>query len=122
MGGAERLAGSAEGRSAWLVAGALAAVFVVVPLWAVFGGAAAAPLPPTPANPAAVLESRGKIAFAPGDLAVGDGLVCESSGLRVGAWVPELRHTTHAQVVGSNWTASIRIHTRDDGSVIVHCS
>ena len=104
------------------MAGVLAAVFLAVPFWAVLGGAAAAPLPPTPANPVAVLEKPGKVAFAPGDLAVGDGLVCESSGLRVGAWVPKPRHTTHAQIVGSNWSASIRVRTRDDGSVIVHCS
>lgn len=116
------MAGSAEGRSAWLVAGVLAAVFTAVPLWAAFGGAAAAPLPPTPANPAVVLENGEKIAFAPGDLAVGDGLLCESGGLRVGAWVPKPRHTTHAQLVGSNWTASIRVRARVDGSVIVHCS
>ena len=71
-----------------------------------------------------VLEEGQKIAFAAGDLAVGDGLLCESRGLRVGAWVPRPGRTTHAQVVAGDgsWAASIRIYARDDGAVIVRCS
>jgi len=97
-------------------------VFLATPAWVRYGGSASAALPPTPANPAVVLENGQKIAFAAGDLAVGDGVLCESGGLRVGAWVPRPRHTTSAQLVGSNWTASISVRARDDGSVIASCS
>jgi len=117
-----QLAGIAEGKSTWLAAGALAALFLVTPVWVRYGGSASAALPPTPANPAAVLENGQKIAFAAGDLEVGDGLLCESGGLRVGAWVPSPRHTTSAHLTGSNWTASIRVRSRGDGSVIASCS
>ena len=102
----------------------MAAAFAATPLWIRFGGTPPAPLPPTPENPVAVLQEGQKIAFAAGDLAVGDGLLCESRGLRVGAWVPRPGITTHSRVVAadSNWTASIRIRAREDGSVIVRCS
>jgi hypothetical protein len=114
----------AEGRTTWLLVGLIALVFAVVPLWTLFGGAAPRPLPPTPADPVATLEAGQKIAFASGDLAVGDGLMCESGGLRVGAWVPKPGHTTRSRLANANatWTASIQIHTRNDGSVIVRCS
>lgn len=77
-----------------------------------------------PANPVAVLEGGQKIAFAAGDLVAGDGLLCESRGVRVGAWVPRPGTTTHSQLVAadSSWKASIRVRTRADGAVIVRCS
>jgi hypothetical protein len=112
----------AERRTAWLGIGLIALVFAFVPLWVRFGGSSPGPLPPIPANPAAVLESGQKIAFAAGDLSTGSGLLCENRGVRVGAWVPRPGHTTTSQFVGSEWTASIRIHARTDGAVIVHCS
>jgi hypothetical protein len=104
--------------------GLLVLVFLAVPLWTMFGGAAPAALRPTPAKPVATLEAGQKIAFAPGDLVVGDGLICESRGLSVGAWVPRPGHTTRSQQVNANatWTASIVIRTRSDGSVIARCS
>jgi hypothetical protein len=114
----------AEGKTTWLLVGLLVLVFLPVPLWTLFGGAALRPLQPTPAKPVATLEAGQKIAFAPGDLAVGDGLMCESGGLSVGAWVPKPGHTTRSRLVNANatWTASIQIHTRNDGAVIVRCS
>lgn len=114
----------AEGKTAWLAIGLVAAVFAAPPLWIRFGGTAPGPLPPTPANPVAVLEGGEKIAFASGDLVAGDGLLCESRGLRVGGWVPKPGHTTRSRVVAadSSWTASIRIRSRADGAVIVRCS
>jgi len=112
----------AERRTVWLPVSLIALVFAVPPLWIRYGGSAPGRLPPTPADPVAVLEEGQKIAFAAGDLVTGDGLLCENQEVRVGAWVPEPDHTTHAQLVGSEWTASIRIHTRSDGAVIVHCS
>ena len=112
----------AEGKTTWLLVGLIALIFVPVPLWILFGGTAPRPLPALPARPVAILEDGQKIAFAAGDLAVGDGLICESRGLRVGAWVPKPGHTTRSQLVGNNWTASIQIHTQDDGAVIVRCS
>ena len=70
----------AEGRITWLLVGLLVLVFLAVPLWIMYGGAAPATLRPTPAKPVATLEEGQKIAFAPGDLVVGDGLICESRG------------------------------------------
>ena len=112
----------AESRTAWPAIGLLALAFAFVPLWIRYGGSTPGPLPPIPANPAAVLESGQKIAFAAGDLSTGSGLLCENRGVRVGAWVPKPGHTTTSQFVGSEWTASIRIHARTDGAVIVRCS
>lgn len=114
----------AEGKTTWLLVGLLVLVFLAVPLWSVFGGAAPGLPQPTPARPAAMLEAGQKIAFAPGDLAVGDGLVCESGGLTVGAWVPRPGRTTRARLVNADatGTASIEIHTRNDGAVIARCS
>ena len=112
----------AERRTVWPAVGLIALAFAVPPLWIRYGGSAPGRLPPTPADPVAVLEGGQKIAFAAGDLVTGDGLLCENQGVRVGAWVPRPGHTTHSQVVGSEWSASIRIHTRGDGAVIVHCS
>jgi len=113
-----------EGKTTWLLVGLLMLVFFAVPLWTLLGSAARGPLQPTPAKPVATLEAGQKIAFAPGDLTVGDGLVCESGGLSVGAWVPNPGHTTRSRLVNPNatWTASIQIHTRDDGTVIARCS
>jgi len=117
-----RAAPRAERKTAWLGIGLIALVVALPPLWIRYGGSSPGPLPPIPANPAAVLESGQKIAFAAGDLTTGAGLLCENQGVRVGAWVPRPGHTTHARFVGSEWTASIRIRTRTDGAVIVHCS
>lgn len=69
-----------------------------------------------------MLEGGQKIAFAADDLTAGDGLLCQSQGLNVGAWVPKPGHSTRAQVVGPLYTASIRIHTREDGVVIAPCA
>jgi hypothetical protein len=112
----------AERRNVWLPVGLIALVFALPPLWIRFGGSAPVPLPPIPASPVEVLQSGQKIAFASGDLVTGDGLLCENKGSRVGAWVPRPGRTTHSQFIGSEWTATIRIHTRADGAVIVHCS
>ncbi len=114
----------AEGKTTWLLVGVLMLVFLVVPLWTLFGGAAPRALQPTPAKPVATLEAGQKIAFAPGDLAVGDGLICESGGMSVGAWVPKPGHATHSRQVNADATrvATIEIRTRDDGTVIARCS
>lgn len=114
----------AEGKTTWLLVGLIVLVFLAVPLWTLFGGARPGPLTPTPANPVATLETGQKIAFAAGDLTVGDSLACESGGLTVGALVPKPGHTSSARQVNANstWTASIHIRTRNDGAVIVRCS
>ena len=114
----------AEGRTTWLLVGLLLVVFLAVPLWTLFGGTAPKTLQPTPAKPVATLEAGQKIAFAPGDLVVGDGLICESGGMTVGAWVPKPGHATHAQQVNADATkvATIGIRTKDDGTVIARCS
>lgn len=114
----------AEGKTTWLLVGLIVLVFVAVPFWIRFGGAASGSLPPAPANPVAILEEGQKIAFAAGDLAVGDGLACEAGGLVVGAWVPKPGHTSNARLVNGDATstASIKIQARDDGVVIVRCS
>jgi hypothetical protein len=113
----------AEGRTTWLVVGLLLVVFLAVPLWTLFGGVAPKTLRPTPAKPVATLAAGQKIAFAPGDLIVGDGLLCESAGMSVGAWVPNPGHSTHSRQVNADATrvATIVIRTRDDGTVIARC-
>jgi hypothetical protein len=111
----------ADGKAVWLLIGAVALVFVALALWIRFGGTAPGPLPPIPENPSAVLGAGQKIAFAAGDLAVGDSLLCENQGVLVGAWVPKPGHTAHAQLVASEATATIAIHTRRDGVVIARC-
>ncbi len=110
-----------EGAPAWLLVGLTAVAFAALPLWIRFGGSSPGPLPPVTGNPRAILEGGQKIAFAAGDLSRGDGLVCESQGLRVGAWVPKPGLTSHASLVGPNWTATIRIHARSNGVVIARC-
>ena len=114
----------AEGLTTWLPAGLLVLAFLAVPLWTLFGGTAPRTLRPTPAKPVATLEAGQKIAFASGDLVVGDGLICESGGMSVGAWVPNPGHTTHSRQVNADATrvATIVIRTRDDGTVIARCS
>lgn len=111
-----------EGKSVWLLVGLPALVFVVVPLWVRYGGAKQGPLPNIPENPAAMIFGGQKIAFKAGDLAVGDNLLCEHYGVLVGAKVPKPGHTTTAQFVGSEHTATIKIHVRDDGVVIARCA
>ncbi len=102
--------------------GLIALVFAGVPLWIRYGGAEQGPLPYIPSNPAAIIFGGQKIAFKTGDLAVGDSLLCEHFGALVGAKVPKPGQTTHAQFVGSEHTASIKIHTRPDGVVIARCA
>jgi hypothetical protein len=111
-----------EGAPAWLLVGLTVVAFAALPLWIRFGGSSPGPLPPVPSNPSAILEGGQKIAFAAGDLSRGDGLVCESQGLRVGAWVPKRGLTSHSSVTGPNWTATIRIHARSNGVVIARCA
>ena len=111
-----------EGKSALVWVGLLVLIFIAVPLWIRYGGPEQGPLPFIPNNPAAVIFSGQKIAFAAGDLAVGDALLCENHGVLVGARVPKPGQTTHAQFVGSQYTASIKIQTRDDGVVIARCA
>ena len=111
-----------EGASAWLLVGLLVVAFAALPLWIRFGGSPPGSLPPMPGNPIAILEGGQKIAFAAGDLSRGDGLLCESQGLRVGAWVPRRGLTSHSSVSGPNWTATIHIHARSDGVVIARCA
>ncbi len=113
----------AEGKTTWLLVGLVALVFAAVPLWTL-GRSASSRLPTLPADPVATLEAGQKIAYAAGDLKPGDGLVCQSGGLNVGALVPKSGHTSGARQVNANstWTASITIRARDDGAVIVRCS
>jgi hypothetical protein len=111
-----------EGKSVLLVVGLVVLVFVVVPLWVKYGGSKAGPLPFIPENPVASLGGGQKIAFAAGDLAVGDALLCENHGVLVGAKVPKPGHTTRGQFAGSGWTATISIHMRNDGVVIARCA
>ena len=96
-------------------------LFAGVPLWIRYGGAEQGPLPYIPENPAAIIFGGQKIAFASGDLAIGDSLLCENFGVLVGAKVPKPGHTTTAQFVGSEHTATIKIHVREDGVVIARC-
>ena len=70
----------------------------------------------------AVLLDGQRITFAAGDVEVGSGLLCQSHGVNLGAWVPKPGHTTHAQYAGPAWTSEIQVRTRDDGVVIVRCS
>ncbi len=105
-----------------LAVGLLALVFVGVALWTRYGGTPGKPLPPMPENPVATLQSGEKIAFAAGDLAAGDGIVCETHGVRVGAWVPKPGHTTTEQFTASEWTSTISIRARYDGVVIARCA
>jgi hypothetical protein len=116
--------GRGEGRGTWLVVLLLALVFLVVPLWVRYGGSAHGSLPATPANPVAILGAGQKIAFAHGDLAAGDGLVCQAAGMVVGGAVPKPGHTTKTRLVNANATASatITIEAKDDGVVIARCS
>jgi hypothetical protein len=109
-------------RASWPWIAVLAIVFGGVPLWIVLGGAPTGAAPgPVPANPAAVVEEGEPEVFSPGELDIGDGVLCESHGLRVGAWVPKPRHETRAQAAGPTSTASIRIRTLVNGFVIVRC-
>ncbi len=111
-----------EGKTVWLlVVGLLVLVFVAVPLWIRYWGAEQGSLPYIPENPAATIFGGQKIAFAAGDLAAGDSLLCENFGVLVGAKVPKPGHTTTAQFVGSEHTATIKIRARDDGAVIARC-
>jgi len=111
-----------EGRSVLLVVGLLALVLVAVPLWIRYGGTKGAPLPFIPDNPAATLGGGQRVAFAAGDLSVGDSLLCESHGVLVGAFVPKPGHTTGASFEGTGYTATIQIRARADGVVIARCS
>ena len=111
-----------EAKTVWLLVGLLVLVFVVVPLWIRYGGSSGKPLPPMPENPVATLQSGEKIAWAAGDLSVGDGIVCETHGTRVGAWVPKPGHKTVEQFAGSDWTSTISIRVKDDGVVIARCA
>ena len=110
-----------DGKAVWLLIGVAALVFVALPLWIRFGGSTPAPLPPIPQSPVAVLSAGQKITFAAGDLAVGDGLLCENQGVLVGGYVPKPGHTARNQLVGSQGTATIEIRTRSDGVVIARC-
>ena len=110
-----------DGRAVWLLIGVAALVFVSLPLWIRFGGSTPPPLPPIPQSPVAVLSAGQKITFAAGDLAVGDALLCENQGVLVGGYVPKPGHTARNQLVASEGTATISIHTRPDGVVIARC-
>jgi hypothetical protein len=61
-----------------------------------------------------VLEGGEKFAFP-------TGLLCKNKVVRVGGWVPRPGHTISAQVVGPEWTASMKMHRRTDGDAIVRC-
>jgi hypothetical protein len=110
-----------DGKAVWLLIALAALVFVALPLWIRFGGSTPPPLPPIPQSPSAVLAAGQKITFAAGDLATGDGLLCENQGVLVGAYVPKPGHTARNHLVGSQGTASIEIRTRLDGVVIARC-
>jgi len=111
-----------EGWPAWLLVGAVALAFLVVPLWIRFAGHATTTLPSVPLHPAAVLQGGQRISFAAGDLVTGDGILCQSNGLQVGAWVPKRGVSTAATLPGPAWTASIHVRTKPDGVVIARCS
>jgi hypothetical protein len=112
-----------EGKAVSFVAvGLMVLVFVAVPLWIRYGGSKVGALPFIPESPLATLGGGEKIAFAARDLAVGDALLCDTHGVLVGARVPEPGHTTRAQFVGTNYTATISVHVRDDGVVIARCA
>jgi hypothetical protein len=110
--------------SAWLVAGLVTLVYLIVPVWTLAGGRRADVIAPVPANPKVTLASGQKIRFAAGDLGAGDAIVCESNGLSVGAYVPRLGHTSNARQVNADATsaASIEIVARRNGTVIASCS
>ena len=111
-----------EGWPAWLLVGAVALAFLVVPLWIRYAGHATTTLPSVPLHPAVVLQSGQRISFAPGDLVTGDGILCQSFGLQIGAWVPKPGLSTAATLPGPASTASIHVRTRPDGVVIARCS
>ncbi len=111
-----------EGKFVWLLVGLLVLVFVGVPLWIRYGGSKQGPLPYIPQNPRVAMGSGQKFSFAAGDLAVGDSMLCSNHGVLVGARVPKPGHTTVAQFVGSEWTATIKIHVRRHGVVIARCA
>jgi hypothetical protein len=111
-----------EGWPAWLLVGAVALAFLVVPLWVRYAGSPDTTLPAVPAHPAVVLQSGQRISFAAGDLVTGDGILCQSFGLQLGAWVPKPGLSTGATLQGPAWTASIHVRRRPDGVVIARCS
>ena len=112
-----------EGRTLLLaVVGLLVLVFVGTPLWIRYGGAKQGSVPYIPPDPRFVMAAGRKIAFTTGDLAAGDILLCQNQGVLIGARVPKSGHTTQAQFVGSEHTATIKVHMRADGVVIAHCA
>jgi hypothetical protein len=111
-----------EGWPAWLLVGVVALVFLLVPLWIRYAGHATMTLPSVPLHPAVVLQGGERISFAPGDLATGDGILCQSFGLQVGAWVPKPGLSTASSLAGPASTASIHVRTRPNGVVIARCS
>jgi hypothetical protein len=111
-----------EGKFGWLLVGLIALAFVALPLWVRFGGTNPGPLPAVPGDPVAVLLDGQRMTFAAGDLEVGSGLLCQSHGVNLGAWVPKPGHTTHEQYAGPDWTSEIQIRTRNNGVVIVRCT
>ena len=111
-----------EGWPAWLLVGAVALTFLAVPLWIRFAGSPDTTLPTVPLHPAVVLQSGQRISFAPGDLVTGDGILCQSFGLQIGAWVPKPGLSTTAALPGPAWTASVHVRTKPDGVVIARCS
>ena len=92
-----------------------------VPLWIRYGGAEQGPLPYIPENPAAISSAARRSRLRPETSPSGDSLLCENFGVLVGAKVPKPGHTTTAQFVGSEHTATIKIRVRDDGVVIARC-
>jgi hypothetical protein len=110
-----------DGKLTLLVVALLALVFVGVPVAIRYGGTTHGSLPYIPDNPVASIGGGQKIAFAAGDLAVGDALMCSTRGVLVGAKVPKPGHTTTARFVGSEWTSTIDIRVRPDGVVIARC-
>ena len=111
-----------EGWPAWLLVGTVALAFLAVPLWIRYAGSPGRTLPSVPLHPAVVLQSGQRISFAAGDLVTGDGILCQSFGLQVGAWVPKRGVSTVQSLQGPAWTASIRVRMRPDGVVIARCS
>ncbi|HUO71256.1 MAG TPA: hypothetical protein VMU39_10800 [Solirubrobacteraceae bacterium] len=106
---------------AWLLVALTVLAFLAVPIWSQLDPASK-PLPPVPENPAAIIFNFQKIAFAAGDLRTGEGIVCESHGLRIGVWVPKPGHQTHTGLTGSVGTAAMTVKTRRNGVVIARCS
>jgi len=105
----------------WLLVALTVVVFLALPAWIRLDRPSSR-LPPVPADPSALIFNFQRYAFAAGDLRAGDGIVCESHGLRIGVWVPKPGRRTETALTGSVGTAAMTVRTRRDGVVVASCS